>query len=298
MKGLTMRKTVTMLAITLLLGAQTPGPAPNPMAPNFNTPRPIPAVDSVFLEELTWMEARDAMKAGKDTVIVATGGVEQNGPYLAAGKHNYILKATTEVIARKLGNALVAPIVAFVPEGDIDPPTSHMKYPTTISLSEDTFRRLLVDICASLRAHGFTHIVLIGDSGGNQDGMKAVADELNQKWAGAGGKTRVSFIPEYYRYDDVTTWLEGQGIKQVPEGFHDDFVITAQMMVVDPSTVRMQERQAVGKFRINGVDLSPPRKTIEWGKKIIDYRANMTVEAIRKAAAAPRVPKPAEKASQ
>ena len=91
--------------------------------------------DSVFIEQLTWMEVRDAMKAGKTTVIIPTGGVEQNGPYLATGKHNYILRATTEAIARKLGNALVAPIVVFVPEGDIDPPSLHMKYPGTISLT-------------------------------------------------------------------------------------------------------------------------------------------------------------------
>src|SRR4029077_11664598 len=80
---------------------------PDPIKPDPNTPRPMAAVDSVFIEDLTWMEVRDALHAGKDTVIVATGGVEQNGPYLVTGKHNIILRATTEAIARKLGNALV-----------------------------------------------------------------------------------------------------------------------------------------------------------------------------------------------
>jgi creatinine amidohydrolase/Fe(II)-dependent formamide hydrolase-like protein len=220
------------------------------------------------------------MKAGKTTVIIPTGGVEQNGPYLATGKHNYILRATTDAIARKLGNALVAPIVPFVPEGDIEPASSHMKYPGTISLTEETYRKLLVDICASFRTHGFAHIVLIGDSGGNQEGMKAVAAELNAKWA--GGKSQVHFIPEYYDYAGVEKWLATQGIQQTPEGYHDDFAITAQMMVVDPSTVRMKQRIAAGKFRINGVDLAPAAKTIEWGRKIVDYRAGITVKAIQK----------------
>ena len=229
------------------------------------------------------MEVRDALKAGKTTVIIPTGGVEQNGPYLATGKHDYILRGTSEAIARKLGNALVAPIVPFVPEGDIDPPTEHMKYPGTISLTEDTYERLLTDICACFRTHGFEHIVLIGDSGGNQKGMKAVAARLNAKWA--GGKTRVHFIPEYYDYPGVEKWLEKQGIKQVDEGLHDDFAITAQMMVVDPTTVRMKQRIAADKFRINGIELAPAEKTIEWGKKIIDFRAEGTVKAIRKALA-------------
>src|SRR5437879_5905437 len=100
---------------------------PDPVNPDPNSARTIEAVDSVFIEELTWMEIRDAMKTGKTTVIIPTGGVEQNGPYLVTGKHNYILRATTEAIARKLGNALVAPIVPFVPEGDIEPASLHMK---------------------------------------------------------------------------------------------------------------------------------------------------------------------------
>src|SRR5262245_38996387 len=112
------------------LWAQT---KPTAMTPDPNGPRPIAAVESVWIEDLTWMEVRDAMRAGKTTVIIPTGGVEQNGPYLVTGKHNVILRATSEAIAKRLGNALVAPIVAFVPEGDIDPPTSHMKYPGTIS---------------------------------------------------------------------------------------------------------------------------------------------------------------------
>ena len=88
----------------------------DPVNPDPNGKNPIPAVNTVFIEDMTWMEVRDAMKGGKDTVIIATGGIEQNGPYLVTGKHNVVLKGTTEAIARKLGNALVAPIIAFVPE--------------------------------------------------------------------------------------------------------------------------------------------------------------------------------------
>jgi creatinine amidohydrolase/Fe(II)-dependent formamide hydrolase-like protein len=253
-------------------------------SPDPNTPRPIDAVDTVFIEDMTWMEVRDAMKAGKDTVIVATGGIEQNGPYLVAGKHNIVLRATTDAIARKLGRALVAPIVGFVPEGAIDPPTEHMKYPSTVSVSQDTYERLLTDICSCYRSHGFKHVILIGDSGGNQTGMKLVADRLNMKWR--AGSTRAYYIPEYYDYAEVKTWLESQGVRQADEGLHDDFAITAIMMTVDASSVRAKQRMAAGKFRINGVDLAPTEKTIEWGKKIVDLRANKTVDAIRRAIAA------------
>jgi len=234
----------------------------------------------VFIEDMTWMEVRDAMKAGKDTVIIATGGIEQNGPYLVTGKHNVVLKGTTEAIARKLKTALVAPIIAFVPEGDIDPPTVHMKYPGSISLTEDTYRKLLVDICSSFKTHGFKNIVLIGDSGGNQAGMKAVAGQLNAKWKGA--KSRIIYVPEYYDFAAVGELVKSMGIKEVPEGYHDDFGMTAVMMAVDPQSVRSKQRIKVNKFQINGVNLAPMKKTIAIGKKIIDFRANLAVAGLRK----------------
>src|SRR5437868_5500755 len=263
------------LSLTLI-AAGSLAALPDPVKPDPNTPRPMAAVDSIFIEDLTWMEVRDAMKAGKNTVLVATGGVEQNGPYLVTGKHNVVLRGTTEAIARKLGNTLVAPIVPFVPEGDIDPPSLHMLYPGTISVSELTFQSLLTDICASLKTHGFRRIVLIGDSGGNQDGMKAVAAALSAKWKGSS--CQIVFIPDYYNTAPVTKWLETQGIKQTPEGLHDDFAMEATMLAVDPNSVRMKQRIAAGNFRINSVDLAPAEKTMEIGRQIIDQRAARTVE--------------------
>jgi creatinine amidohydrolase/Fe(II)-dependent formamide hydrolase-like protein len=268
-----------LLALTLVaLTFQTLSAAPpNPVEPDPNSPRPIDAVDSVFVEDLTWMEIRDRMRAGVDTVIIATGGVEQNGPYLVTGKHNVVLRGVTDVVARKMGNALVAPIVGFVPEGDIEPPSLHMKYPGTVSLTEATYLALLTDICASFKTHGFKRIVLLGDSGGNQAGMKAVSEKLNAAWKGS---TKIVYVPEFYDYGGLTKWVESQGIKQESEGLHDDFVMTAQMLAIDPTSVRMAQRIKAGKFSINGVDLAPAEKTIAWGKKIIDYRAEQTLKAI------------------
>jgi creatinine amidohydrolase/Fe(II)-dependent formamide hydrolase-like protein len=261
------------------------------MAQEIDAPRPIPAIDNVFIEELTWMEVRDAIKAGKTTVIVGTGGIEQNGPYVATGKHNYVLQATTEAIARKLGNTLVAPIVKFVPEGDIEPPSDHMKYPGTISLREETFKLLLTDICSSLKQHGFKDIILIGDSGGNQNGMKEVAEVLNKKWDGT--MTVVHYIPEYYEQDMWSfDYLKRIGVQQKPDvksanraGIHSDYHYEAIMATIDPKLIRTEQRIAAGKYSVNGFDMNPPSKTIENGKKLVEYRANITVDAIRKALA-------------
>ena len=245
----------SLFAILIAASAGSQNPPPD-------AKRPIEALDSVFVEELTWMEVRDALKAGKTTVIIPTGGVEQSGPYLATGKHNYILRATTEAIARKLGNALVAPIVPFVPEGNIDPPTGHMKYPGTISLTEETYRLLLTDICASFKTHGLEHIVMIGDSGGNQKGMKAVAGKLNEKWA--GGNTRVHFIPEYYDHPRVDKWLKSQGIVQKDEGLHDSFAVAATMMTVTLSHAACFVVDSLSRS-CSGVNLSTSHQLIPSG---------------------------------
>jgi creatinine amidohydrolase len=245
-----------------------------------DAPRPNVAPATVFLEEMTWVEVRDALHSGKTTVLVPTGGVEQNGPYVATGKHNFILRAAAEAIARQLGNALVAPIVPFVPEGNIDPPSGHMKYPGTLSVTEDTYERLLTDLCASLRVHGFRNIVLLGDSLGNQPGMKNVANRLTANWA--GDKVRVHFVAEYYNYDEAARWLEEQDIRLENEDVHDDFIVTAQLLAVSPTTVRMQDRLTAGQFRIGGMTLTPG-EAAEWGRKIIAFRVERTVQAIRTA---------------
>jgi creatinine amidohydrolase/Fe(II)-dependent formamide hydrolase-like protein len=250
-------------------------------SPDPETPRPIDAFDTVFIEAMTWMEVRDAIRDGKRTAIIATGGIEQNGPYLVTGKHNVILRATTEAVALELGNALVAPIVPFVPEGEIDPPTGHMRYPGTISVRESTFRALLTDVAMSLKAHGFRDVILLGDSGGNQEGMAAVAATLAEEWAGSG--TGIHYIPEYYDNPRWIEWLEGRGVVEELEGLHDDVRHASIMALVDPAFIRTEERREAGLFRINGVDLDPLEETVALARDLVAYQARVTAEAIRMA---------------
>ena len=147
---------------------------------------------SVFIEELTWTEIQEKIDNGATTAIVPTAGTEQNGPHMVMGKHRYIIEHASDLIARELGNALVAPTMTYVPEGSIDPPSGHMNFAGTISLPNEVFMQVLEATARSLRAHGFTNIAFIGDSGGNQRGMSAVADMLNEEWADE--ETRVLFI--------------------------------------------------------------------------------------------------------
>ncbi len=290
----------TLVAAVLIAGAgasahlQTPAPAQTPSPQE--APRPIEASDSLWTEELTWMEVRDAVRAGKTTILIGTGGVEQNGPYVAGGKHNYVLTTVMPEIAKAIGNTLIAPVVKFVPEGAIEPtPRGHMAYPGTISLEPATYEALLTDICRSYKAHGFKDIILIGDSGGNGTGMRNVAAALNKKWEAE--QARVHFLPEYYDEDRWSyDFLKSQGIVQIDKtqpadrqdrrvdtrnGMHDDIYYEAQIAVQDPKHIRAEQRIKAGLFTLHGVDMAPVSKTVELGKKLAVYRAGITAKAFQ-----------------
>ena len=234
--------------------------------------------DSVFLEELTWTEVRDAVAAGKTTVIIPTGGTEQTGPHMALGKHNAILAVTMDRVARRLGDALVAPIVAYVPEGDLDPPTSHMRFPGTITLPKEHFMKLLEYAARSLQLHGFRDIVLIGDSGGNQAGMREVAELLNAEWADTD--VRVHFVGEYYSDNGFSEWLLEQGETEEAIGRHGGVGGTSQLMAAAPHMVRLDQLAPGGGFEGSGVNGDPTRANLEYGRKGLELKVDVAVKKI------------------
>jgi creatinine amidohydrolase/Fe(II)-dependent formamide hydrolase-like protein len=249
-----------------------------------NEPNPLPAINSVWMEEMTWMDVRDALAAGKTTVIIATGGFEPNGPFLALGKHNYVLQANCEAIARRLGNALCAPVVKFVPEGPVDGGGGHMASPGTISLSNETYRAMLSEIARNMKAHGFRNIIMIGDSGGNGSGMEAVAAALKEQWK---GDPVIAHVPEHYEYSAVSRFMRENGfvVGSADDNLHDDPIITLNMYANDPESISWSRRMAAGLTTINGVSVADPVKNAELAAKVVDFRASFTIEGIRKAIA-------------
>ncbi len=242
-------------------------------------PNPIEPLNSVWIDELTWIEVRDLIASGTTTAIIPTGGVEQNGPYLANGKHNYVLQGACDQIARRLGNALCTPVLKLVPEGDPE----NISYPGTLSLRQETFRMVLQDVGNSLKSQGFTDVILIGDSGGNQRGLEATAITLNASWAGSGATAY--FIPEYYNYNDVGQYMEEElgYVETINDGHHDDFYITSLMMVTSPESVRYHQRVAADEATINGLSIAPINQALEVGHKLMEFRTNATVKAIHAA---------------
>lgn len=240
--------------------------------------------DTVFVEELTWTEVRDAIKAGKTTIIFPTGGTEQNGPHMVLGKHNFIVKHTAEQIARRLGNALVAPVLAYVPEGNLEPPTDHMQYPGTITLPDEFFMKVTEYAARSFKVNGFTDIVLIGDSGPNQKGLQSVANLLNKEWTKT--RVRVHFVPDYYDENGFRAWLQSQGETPEAIGTHAGISDTSQLMALNPDWIRNDKLAPGGDSKLTGVSGNPARASIAYGKKGLELKIEAAVAQIQKLIAA------------
>ena len=244
----------------------------------------LPPSKSIWIEELTYLEVRDRISEGTTTAIIATGGIEENGPYLATGKHNYILELICPEIVKELGNALCAPIIKFVPEGSLDPIKNPSFFPGTFSVRDETYEALLHDVAISLSLHGFKEIVFIGDSGGNQNGMERVANKLNKEWDSSGIKAH--YIKEFYNpgWQDAEEYTKNMlGVSESKnDGHHDDIWVTAMMMAENPINVRYEERKEKNLASINGVDISNLQEAKLLGLRIAQFRAKTTAEIIRK----------------
>jgi creatinine amidohydrolase/Fe(II)-dependent formamide hydrolase-like protein len=246
------------------------------------------APTTVRLEDLTWTELRTLIRAGKTTVIVPVGGVEQSGPDMALGKHDARVRYLAERIARSLGNAIVAPVVSYVPEGTIEPPTGHMAFPGTITIPPEVFRQTLESAAMSFKLHGFRDVVFLGDHGGYQMDLKAVADDLNHHWVKS--PARAHFIPQYYRATQTTyvAALRARGYSLAQIGTHAGLADTALTLAIDPQMVRAQRIRTGGRLSLaDGVHGDPTGATAALGQIGVIAIIRETTKAIQIAVARP-----------
>lgn len=246
---------------------------------------------SVQLEELTWVEVRDAVQSGTTTIIIPVGGTEQSGPHLALGKHNVRVKILAERIARGLGHTLVAPVVAYVPEGRITPPTQHMRYSGTVSVSDDAFKALIDGAARSFKQHGFTDVMLIGDHGGYQSLLAEAASRLNRDWAKS--PARAHFIGTYYEAAQTpyNQKLREHGLSDAQIGLHAGAADTALMLATDASLVRREQMKIDRDAEANkalGVMGDPRPASAALGQLGVELIVSRTVAAMRLALSSPR----------
>lgn len=232
---------------------------------------------------MTWPEIRDALADGKTTIIIPSGGTEQSGPHMVTGKHNVIVAETARRIARELGDALVAPVIAYTPEGNIASREGHMAYPGTISITPATFAGILEGAARSFKAHGFTTIVFLADSGPNQAPQQRVATTLQQEWAASA--LRVISADAYYRENGQVAAMLQAGETDASIGQHAGMRDTSELLAIDPGAIR-QDRMIADQ---DGVSGDPARATALWGERLLALKVQAAVAEIRAAKTATSV---------
>ena len=247
-------------------------------------PLTAPLPNTVEIADMTWVEVRSAVARGYTTVIVPSGGIEQNGPHMVLGKHDRIVRFAAGRIATQLGKTLVTPVIPFVPEGDYDPPQGHLKFPGTIGVSEQAFAGVLDGIARSLKAGGFKTICFIADHGGSVKPQAEVAARLAKEWAQQG--VRVIDVSDYYADEGQTNFLKSQGETPASIGLHAGITDTSELMAVHPEGVDLG-RFADAPFTLesNGVSGDPMRASVERGRALIDIKVQAAVRQIKALAA-------------
>lgn len=228
---------------------------------------------SVHLEELTWPELRERVAAGTTIALLPIGGTEQNGPHMTLGKHNVRVRLLAERIARQLGDAVVAPVVAYVPEGSIDPPTEHMRWPGTISVPTAAFEATLEAAARSLQRAGLAHVVLLGDHGGYRRSLERVAARV----------PGVLALPAYYEASttELAQGLRAQGFSAAEVGQHAGLADTSLMLALDPSQVRLDLARERAPSAHDGTAGDPRRADAQFARLAVDRIVERSVAAIR-----------------
>ena len=250
--------------------------------------------EQVEIEMMTYPEIYSAIhNQGKTTVLIYNGGTEQRGPHAVLGGHTFMARAIAPMIARKLGNALVAPVLPFSinPAGGVDP-----KMPGSVALAPELFQKVNEAVVDSMVKNGFKNIVLMGDHGGGQDELNKLAEILDAKYRSQG--VEVYFCGDVYEKSrrELAEWLTS---KHLALSNHGGIPDTSTMLYLQPGAeqwVRSIYRTTIGDPVLppgqrpdpkvprvnNGVTGDPRPSTPEIGKLVVEMKVGNAVAQIRK----------------
>jgi len=186
--------------------------------------KPLNVKDIVDIEMLTHSEIYEKIhKEGKTTVIIAVGGSEQRGPHAVLGGHTIMAHGKAIEIAKKLGNALVAPSLPFaVAAAGLSEAT-----PGGVSLPPDVFKAVNVAEIESMAINGFKDIFIMGDHGGGQQELKQVAADEDKKLSSKS--VHVYYVSDFYSksHDEFDEYCIE---RHIPVGSHGGVSDTSEML--------------------------------------------------------------------
>lgn len=238
--------------------------------------------EEIEIEKMTWEEIDDKVKAGWNTVVFGVGATEQHGPVLPLATDSIVGSYTALQVAKKLGNALVAPIIR------VGCSKHHMDFTGTITLRPETLINLIEDYCTSLAKHGVKNIIVLSTHGGNISMVQQACQRMSEKLPDC------NIVP--MRAADTLFWPEELG----PLGIHHaSYNEISYMLHISPQLVRKDKIKllpqadeypriledvkdkytylfkkgvkafsSIGAWHHMGVFRDPKKANAEWGEKL------------------------------
>jgi creatinine amidohydrolase len=243
----------------------------------------------VEIELMTYPEIYAAIhQQGKTTVLVVNGGIEQRGPHAVLGGHSLTARPQGIDIARKLGNALVAPVMPFSIAGrHLNPKT-----PGSVNIPGPLFAAVNEAVVDSMVVNGFKNIVLMGEHGGGQKELEEVAKKTDAKYSPQG--VHVFFCGDFYEKTqaEFQQWLIAN---HLPPSSHGGIPDTSLMMYLGGDAWVRKDKMVTGDPLLppgtprdpntplvdNGIIGDPRPSTPEMGKRYFDMKTKNAVAQIQ-----------------
>lgn len=252
----------------------------------------LKSMNTLKLEEMTWMDIWEKIDNGFDTVIIPIAAIEQHGPHLPLNTDVLLGEAMAEQTAQRLGNALVAPAVR---PGCSD---HHLDFAGSLSISEELMDKIICEYCKCYEKHGFKVIVLLPSHGGNFIPVQKTSERLKREYEPKGIKiVPLADLERLVRLSCKALIPYGFTPQQV--GWHAGAGETTGVMALRPELVKEDRfvegytgnelefmKLMVGGMKAvssNGILGDPRGSTAEMGKKLLECVADDYAELIRKA---------------
>jgi len=182
----------------------------------------------LWLEDLTWIEARTRIDAGDVLILPIGAAAKEHGPHLPLRTDATTARAYAERLARRAREAglptLIAPLIPF----GYYP--AFTRYAGSQHLSAATFSALLRELIEGCIAQGARRLLLINTGVSTEAPINTLLGEVH-------AATGVRVIAAHLRFlgRGADQWIE------VREGGHADERETSVMLALDPRNVRMDK---------------------------------------------------------